>query len=490
MPLNSSFEYCDDLALTYPASISMSVKAFLSPLTLYPFQHPLLCFSKYAIQFKRLQFFPIQFKPCLGGVISPKIAQSCVPAVYSHVQDLAQQANPSARLINLERFIKPLKWLGASKKLAAVMGIGLPLAYVATQMGVTDKVVNGNAINTLASPTSMVAAPKMATFDSILSQKQLRIATVNGNTTYFAQDGFEHGFGYDVMRHYAKRLDVTMSTQVFATDADAMAAVKTGKADIALTNGSDYQNATALSSLSLSCDKNYLSQQGLNEHVAIQLNPNDIKLNDDVKNFLCGGQSLTRNQHLAAFYSQTPLAEPFNQQHFADTMTRVLPTYEPSFKQTANKYQLDWQLLVAMGYQESHLDAEAISPTGVRGIMMLTNATANAMGVANRTDPTQSIQGGAKYLSQLQHEFAQVPASDRVWFTLAAYNMGPQAIKDIQQILQKRGIDGNNWAAVYQYLKVNSQSNSRYLQCLDYVTHIRSYLEALKLDKVNNRQLT
>ncbi|MBD3726053.1 MAG: hypothetical protein IE936_03095, partial [Moraxella osloensis] len=66
MPLNSSFEYCDDLALTYPASISMSVKAFLSPLTLYPFQHPLLRFSKYATQFKRLQFFPIQFKPCLG----------------------------------------------------------------------------------------------------------------------------------------------------------------------------------------------------------------------------------------------------------------------------------------------------------------------------------------------------------------------------------------------------------------------------------------
>jgi membrane-bound lytic murein transglycosylase MltF len=83
---------------------------------------------------------------------------------------------------------------------------------------------------------------------------------------------------------------------------------------------------------------------------------------------------------------------------------------------------------------------------------------ASAMGVDNRTDPTQSIQGGAKYLSQLQHEFAQVPASDRVWFTLAAYNMGPQAIKDIQQILQKRGVDGNNWAAVYQYLKVNSQA--------------------------------
>ena len=130
------------------ASISMSVKVFLSPLTLYPFQHPLLRFSKYATQFKRLQFFPIQFKPCLCGVISPKIAQSHVPAVPSHVQDLGQLANPSTSLIG--RFIKPLKWLGASKKLVVVMGIGLPLAYVATQMGVTDKVDNGNP-NTFAS---------------------------------------------------------------------------------------------------------------------------------------------------------------------------------------------------------------------------------------------------------------------------------------------------------------------------------------------------
>ena len=171
-------------------------------------------------------------------------------------------------------------------------------------------------------------------------------------------------------------------------------------------------------------------------------------------------------------------------------MTRVLPIYEPSFKQTANKYRLDWELLVAMGYQESHLDAEATSPTGVRGIMMLTNATANAMGVDNRTDPTQSIQGALSISVSCNMNLPQVPASDRVWFTLAAYNMGPQAIKDIQQILEKRGVDGNNWAAVYQYLKVNSQSNSRYMQCLDYVDPYSQLFGSVKLDKVNHRQLT
>ena len=117
-------------------------------------------------------------------------------------------------------------------------------------------------LNTFASPTSVVAAPKMATFDSILSQKQLRIATVNGNTTYFAQDGFEHGFGYDVMRHYAKRLNVTMSTQVFATDADAMAAVKTGKSRYRLDQCVGLSKCDCvIISLSLSCDKDYLSSR-------------------------------------------------------------------------------------------------------------------------------------------------------------------------------------------------------------------------------------
>ena len=69
------------------------------------------------------------------------------------------------------------------------------------------------------------------------------------------------------------------------------------------------------------------------------------------------------------------------------------------------------------------------------------------------------------------------------------YGLGVNYLVDIVDF-GRLSIDGNNWAAVYQYLKVNSQSNSRYVQCLDYVTHIRSYLEALKLDRVNHRQLT
>ena len=78
-----------------------------------------------------------------------------------------------------------------------------------------------------------------------------------------------------------------------------------------------------------------------------------------------------------------------------------LPKYEAIFRQEAKATGLDWRLLAAIGYQESLWNARAKSPTGVRGLMMLTLVTAKQMKVANRLDPAQSIRGGAKYFSSV-----------------------------------------------------------------------------------------
>ena len=84
------------------------------------------------------------------------------------------------RSLNLLIALSPLKWLSASKKLAGVMGLVCSLVYVATQVGVTDKIVNGNAHTFCL--TYQWLQHQNGDFDSIPSQKQLRIATVNGNT--------------------------------------------------------------------------------------------------------------------------------------------------------------------------------------------------------------------------------------------------------------------------------------------------------------------
>lgn len=100
------------------------------------------------------------------------------------------------------------------------------------------------------------------------------------------------------------------------------------------------------------------------------------------------------NGTLAAIDRQffTP-EEPLDQVdmiHFQARMRDRLPHYLPFFQEAANRHELDWRLLAAVGYQESHWDPRATSPTGVRGVMMLTRNTARSLGVDDRLDPCRA----------------------------------------------------------------------------------------------------
>ncbi|RLA19339.1 MAG: membrane-bound lytic murein transglycosylase MltF, partial [Gammaproteobacteria bacterium] len=91
-----------------------------------------------------------------------------------------------------------------------------------------------------------------------------------------------------------------------------------------------------------------------------------------------------------------------------------LPQYQAMLEHAADKYAFDWRLLAAISYQESHWNKDAVSPTGVKGLMMLTQATASQLGVKDRTDPKESIFGGALYLKQrLKKIPARIPEPDR-----------------------------------------------------------------------------
>ena len=78
----------------------------------------------------------------------------------------------------------------------------------------------------------------------------------------------------------------------------------------------------------------------------------------------------------------------------------MLPKYKRLFQQAQEITGIDWRLLAAISYQESHWDTFNTSPTNVRGLMMLTESTADRMGVTDRLDPKQSIPAGAKYITR------------------------------------------------------------------------------------------
>lgn len=166
-----------------------------------------------------------------------------------------------------------------------------------------------------------------------------------------------------------------------------------------------------------------------------------------------------------------------------------LPRYQENFERAAETNNLDWQLLAAVAYQESHWNPRAVSPTGVRGIMMLTNNTAKDLGVEDRTVASQSIKGGAQYIRQLSAKFSdEIDKQDRLWFTLASYNVGYGHVQDARIITKGRGGNPNKWVDVKESLPLLRRkrwySKTRYgyargNEPVKYVENIRSYYDIL-----------
>ena len=90
----------------------------------------------------------------------------------------------------------------------------------------------------------------------------------------------------------------------------------------------------------------------------------------------------------------------------------------------ARKYNVDPKLVSAVAEVESGGDQDAASSAGAVGVMQLMPDTAAALGV-NPYDKKSNIEGGAKYLRQMLDAF-----DGDVRRAVAAYNAGPQAVKD------------------------------------------------------------
>ena len=174
---------------------------------------------------------------------------------------------------------------------------------------------------------------------------------------------------------------------------------------------------------------------------------------------------------------------------FAQHLQERLPKYEKFFQTSSKKEQVDWRLLAAIGYQESMWQPTVTSKTGVRGLMMLTQNTAQAMGVTNRLDARQSIQGGAKYFAYVKEQLDKdIQEPDRTWLALAAYNVGSGHLEDARKLAVNEGLNPNKWLDVKKMLPRLSQkkwySKTRYGYArggepVHFVANIRRYYDIL-----------
>jgi membrane-bound lytic murein transglycosylase F len=132
-----------------------------------------------------------------------------------------------------------------------------------------------------------------------------------------------------------------------------------------------------------------------------------------------------------------------------ERINTILPKLKPHFIEAERVSGFDWRLIAAIGYQESHWDPHATSPTGVRGLMMLTEDTADRLVVKDRLDPRESILGGARYLGLLADTLPpRITEPDRTWLALAAYNLGIGHLEDARILAQRKGLSPDSWQDV------------------------------------------
>jgi membrane-bound lytic murein transglycosylase F len=196
-------------------------------------------------------------------------------------------------------------------------------------------------------------------------------------------------------------------------------------------------------------------------------------------------------------YGAVSRFNPINIAAFLQKVDTQLPALKPVFEEAAQHYLLDWRLLAAISYQESYWNPNAVSPTGVRGIMMLTETTAQHLGVADRLDVRQSVHGGSAYLRTLLDSIpARIPEPDRTWMALAAYNVGINHLEDARIITQTQGADPDKWSDLKERLPLlantawytqTKHGYARGYEPVQLVNRIRIYYEILKKNDNDTR---
>lgn len=200
---------------------------------------------------------------------------------------------------------------------------------------------------------------------------------------------------------------------------------------------------------------------------------------------------------LNQYYGTSGKSNPVNMTIYQLRIQNRLPKYLTMFEEAGREYDLDWRLLAAIGYQESFWNPLATSPTGVRGLMMLTRDTAKHLGVKDRLDARESINGGARYIRSIIDALPKsIEEPDRTAMALASYNVGRGHLEDARIITKKLKGDPNKWKDVSQRLPLLSRAQwyrqtkhgyARGIEPVRFVTRIQNYYDALvKIDEEEN----
>lgn len=204
-------------------------------------------------------------------------------------------------------------------------------------------------------------------------------------------------------------------------------------------------------------------------------------------------QGLVRQNQIRKFWDQYEAFEfkmtTLEQRRIEKDISQKLPRWRNLFEKAAKKNKIPWTLLAAVAYQESKWDETAKSYTGVRGLMQITTRTAKHLGINDREDPIQSIEGGAYYLKYLYDKTPmRLPPYERWAQALAAYNIGWAHIRDTRNLCKRLNKDSYRWLQFKTVLPLLSDKKyfsklafgaARGEETVEFVDQVFGYTEVL-----------
>jgi membrane-bound lytic murein transglycosylase MltF len=186
--------------------------------------------------------------------------------------------------------------------------------------------------------------------------------------------------------------------------------------------------------------------------------------------------SLNRNQILARYLKSARYVK----NAAADAERKKFLALIAFFRKYADKYDVDWLLAAAQGYQESQLNQEARSHVGAIGVMQIMPATGKDLAVGDITQIEPNVHGGVKYMRwMIDQYYAKEPMTnlDKALFAFASYNAGPGRVAQLRKEAARRGLNPNVWFHHVEYVAAEKIG----AETVTYVSNIYKYYVAYTL---------
>ena len=152
------------------------------------------------------------------------------------------------------------------------------------------------------------------------------------------------------------------------------------------------------------------------------------------------------------YFASQRIAGLLQNDYFSVRGSRLSP-YDDAIRDQSKNIRWDWRLLASLIYEESNFRQGQVSTHNAIGLMQLMPETASKYGIDSLAPPSKQIAGGVKYLRYLDNQLPEeiISPVERIYFVLAAYNVGIGRVLAAREKAGRFGKDKNRWNGNVDY---------------------------------------